>query len=74
MGIFCLAIPGLILLGILIVVFQVGLRAFQHSSGYHGEYAHTLRLLGLSLCEPLINTFLVIGLNYGIQMLSSRNQ
>jgi hypothetical protein len=46
--------------GGMIYAFALGLQAFKQSKGQQGEYAHTLRLLGLSLCEPLVNSTIIL--------------
>lgn len=59
---FCMGMPALGLLGILVYSFSVGLRAYRTSRNTTDEYDRTLRYLALNLCEPLINTALICGL------------
>ena len=61
---FAIAIPALVLLPALVYSFVLGVQAFKESGRQSGEYAMTLRFLGLNLCEPLINTYLIIFLLY----------
>jgi hypothetical protein len=61
MEFFCLAIPGLALLAVLIWSALIGVRAFKSASQVTGEHAGALRLLGLNLCEPIIGTPIVSG-------------
>src|SRR5262245_3873457 len=47
-----------------VYAFSQGRAAFQKSRHASGEYALTLRLLGVNLCEPLVNGILITCLLY----------
>ena len=50
---FCLAIPGLAALILVIYSCVFGTQAFSRARQFHGEQATTLRFLALNLCEPI---------------------
>jgi serine/threonine-protein kinase len=56
---FCLILPALALPGGLIYCCAIGVQALTRAGQFRGERAWALRYIGLSLCEPLINTVLV---------------
>ena len=43
--------------------FSIGLRAWQRAQKCSGEASQTFRFIALNLCEPLINTFLILVLS-----------
>lgn len=57
---FCIGVPACAVFAYLIYVFSIGWGAFGMSRQASGEYALTLKFVGLNLCEPLVNTTLFL--------------
>lgn len=51
--------------------FHVGLTAYNMSEKYEGQRAVTMIFLGINLCEPLINTF-IIGFFISVSLAAAR--
>lgn len=56
---FVISIPVLVV-GNLVWAFGEGMQAWSLSETAQGEHARTLRFLAVNLCEPLINTFVIL--------------
>ena len=59
MGIVCIGVPLLIVVGLIIMALVRGIRLVRASNQHAGSAKTTLRLLALNMIEPAINTIMI---------------